>query len=184
MNIITTNGAWTVSKAQNLFTEQQTNEDAAIVDIENKSAAHWFRRWQYLVTSGCPRLVAYDTIAARARKSRKTIQNIVRVYQHFGAEQMEEYEQAGITYLMAAVTRKEPDRFMDEALRHPNTTVDTLLSEFEAEDGQDETRPVPPYRACLWGAARRLATLPVRDKARAERHIRALDAIFERNGID
>lgn len=176
---------WTVAAAQQLFTEAQTNQDYAIVDGENRAAAHWFTRWQYLTERGCPRVVAYDTVAARARKSRRTIQNIVRVFQHFDAAQIEEYMQCGITYLTAAVTRKEPERFLDEALRHPNTNLETLLVEFESEDGQEEeARPHPPYRPCLWQAARRLATLPTADKAEAEGHLQAIDSIFERNGIE
>jgi hypothetical protein len=184
--VIASNGHWTVAQAQKLFTQQDDNEDMAIVDLENKAGLHWIKRWNYLVEQcQCPKMVAYDTVAARARKSRKTIQNYVRVYQYFTADQLESYMQTGITYLTAAVTREDPEAFLDEAMRFPNTNLETLLEEHPANEGEtDEARTPPPYPSWGWAIGRRMAILPINQKQEVEGHLKAIETIFERNGIE
>lgn len=182
MNQVVASG-WTVAKAQQLFDMQADNEDSAIVDVENKSSAHWVARWRFLVEQGCPRVVAYDTVAVRARKSRKTIQNYVRVYEYFG-DSIEEYMPAGIVYLTAAVSRKHPEAFLDEALKSTNTTVDTLLAEYEPNEGENEEYTPPPYPPYGWGIARRLAILPKVECQEVERHLKAIVEIFKKNGVE
>lgn len=174
---------WSISQAQKLFSIQQDNEDAALVDIENKTAAHWYRRWLFLTEQGCPIMIAYDAIAVRARKSARTIRAYVRVYTELGDE-MEQYEPLGIAYLTAALTRKDPDAFLDEAMRNPNTTIETLCVQFEAADGGDEPRDRPPYHRTLWGAGRCVAILPIVDREQAAAHLAALTEIFQRCGVE
>jgi hypothetical protein len=183
MNQVISTG-WTVSKAQQLFDMQADNEDATIVDMENKVSEHWVARWKFLVEHGCPRVIAYDTVAARARKSRKTIQNYVRAYEYFG-DAVEEYMPAGITYLTAAITRKHPEAFLDEAMKSTNTTIDTLLAEFEPNEGEvGEEFISPPYPSYGWGIGRRLAILPTADRSLVERHLSEIVTIFRRNGVE
>ena len=175
---------WSHSTARQQFSEADDNLDMSIVDTENQSALHWVRRWLYLTKLGCPNMIAYDVVATRARKSRRTIQSFVRAYQYFG-DDLEEYMRCGISYLTAAVTRKDPEGFMDAALRSPGTTLDTLLAEYPPADGIDAPpAPEPPYHRVLWGMGRILPSLPQEDKVEAEKYLAKLDEILKRNGVE
>lgn len=175
---------WTVAEAQKLFSEADNNIDMGLVAQEDKIGWHWVQRWLQLVDKGVPKTIAYDTVAVRARKSRRWVQSRVRAYNEFGADEIELYAPLGITFLDASLSRDNPHAFLDEALKHPNTVLDTLLAEFPAVEYQDEPREQSPYPNYLWGVGRRLATLPKPDRAIVEQAMGKITDIFKKNGIE
>ncbi len=176
---------WTVSQAVRLFTEQEQNENMAMVDMDNKLGAFWVNRYHLLRERGCPKVTAYDTVAVSARKSRRWVQDRVKVFDHYEAGELEEYSAVGITFLISALTREQPEAFIREAVIHPNTVLDTLLMEFPgAEAGEDDPRPSVDIPVYLFGINRRLANLPTLDRDSVAGHMTAIREIFERNGIE
>lgn len=176
---------WTISKAQSLFSESETNEDMAFVEHENKIGWHWVRRYQQLIERGCPKVIAYDTIAVRARRSRRWVQMRVRAYEYFEAGEIEEFSPVGITFLDASLTRENPQAFLSEAIKHPNVVLETLLQEFTpAPPIVEEVRELPPYPTYCWQIGRRLASLPISDKAEVESAMNKIVEIFKKNGIE
>jgi hypothetical protein len=176
---------WTVTQAARLFSEQETNEDMAIVDMDNRAGLHWGRRVMQLIERGCPRVTAYDTVAARARKSRRYIQDRYKLVMEFDADQLEDYMRAGVSFVIASMSRETPAAFLQEAIDHPSVVLDTLLAEYPAREvtDDDETRTPPPYPCYLFGVNRRLASLPTLQKELVVGHMSAIVDIFERNGI-
>jgi hypothetical protein len=176
---------WTVTQAARLFSEQETNEDMAIVDMDNRAGLHWGRRVMQLIERGCPRVTAYDTVAARARKSRRYIQDRYKLVMEFDADQLEDYMRAGVSFVIASMSRETPAAFLQEAIDHPSVVLDTLLAEYPAREVMDdeEARTPAPYPCYLYGVNRRLAGLADLPKSEVVGHMSAIIDIFERNGI-
>src|SRR5688572_21885579 len=179
-----TTQTWTVSEAQKLFSEHDNNFDMALVEQESNIGWHFVKRWQQLVEKGCPKTIAYDTVAVRARKSRRWVQMRVRAYNEFDAGEIEQYAPLGITFLDASITRENPRAFLDEALKHPNTVLETLLMEFPTGDYKPDPPEIPPFPTYLWAINRRLANLPKPDKDRMLEIMDEAKTIFKRNGIE
>jgi hypothetical protein len=161
---------WTITEAARLFSEQENNEDMAVVELDNKAGLHWGRRVIQLIERGCPRIIAYDTVAARARKSRRYIQDRYKVVTEYDADELEEYMRAGISFVIASTSRETPKEFLQEAIDHPAVILDTLLLEFPAREVTDdeEARTPAPYPSYLWGVNRRLAGLPTLSQAKVK----------------
>ena len=176
---------WTITEAARLFSEQETNQDMSLVQIDNSMGLHWGRRVMQLIERGCPRVIAYDTVAARARKSRRYIQDRYKLVMEFDADQLEEYMRAGVSFVIASMSRETPAAFLQEAIDHPAVILDTLLAEYPAREvtDDDEARPPAPYPCYLWGVNRRLANLPTLAQEQVVGHMKAIVDIFERNGI-
>jgi hypothetical protein len=176
---------WTVTQAARLFTEQETNQDMSMVRIDDSMGLHWGRRVMQLIERGCPRVTAYDTVAARARKSRRYIQDRYKLVMEFDSDQLEDYMRAGVSFVIASMSRETPAAFLQEAIDHPSVVLDTLLAEYPAREvtDDDETRTPPPYPCYLFGVNRRLAGLADVPKSEVVGHMSAIVDIFTQAGI-
>ena len=176
---------WTITEAARLFSEQETNQDMSLVQIDNSMGLHWGRRVMQLIERGCPRVIAYDTVAARARKSRRYIQDRYKLVMEFDADQLEDYMRAGVSFVIASMSRETPAAFLQEAIDHPAVILDTLLAEYPAREvtDDDEARPPAPYPCYLWGVNRRLGGLADLPKEQVVGHMKAIVDIFTREGV-
>jgi hypothetical protein len=180
---------WTVAEAARLFSEQENNEDFAVVELDNKMGAHWVRRVKQLIERGVSKVTAYDCVAARARKSRRWIQDRMRVYETYSADELEEYLPAGISFLIGSLSRQEPQAFLQEAIQHPCVTLDTLLAEYQprednADDDEELHHAAPPFPPYLFGVNRRLSGLADLPKSKVMEHMNAIVEIFKQNGVE
>lgn len=177
---------WTITQAAQLFSEQENNEDMAVVELDNKAGLHWGRRVMQLIERGCPRVIAYDTVAAKARKSRRYIQDRYKMVIEFDPDELEDYMRAGVSFVIASMSRETPNEFLQEAIDHPAVILDTLLAEYPARDSTDDEkdeRTPAPYPAYLWGVNRRLANLPTLSRERVQGWMQNIVNEFTQAGI-